>query len=117
MHLKLKISCSTFFLGKAGNQSKVVRYERNAKKDMSQKIGNSPYLSFRHDLGIVFARGYDNIKIVYILNFSQFMSQGIIKDLVSPKLNLVHIIIGGRGKKHRIFQLFMTFFNLNVPLS
>ena len=44
--------------------------------------------------------GFNDIKIVYISNFSQFRSRGgVIKNQIFPKFKIVHIILGGGGSK------------------
>ena len=58
-------------------------------------------------------RGCDNFKIVYISNYSQFMSEGVgfIKSLFFLNSKQTTLSLGrGKGVK-KIFPLFVTFFS------
>ena len=65
-------------------------------------------------------RGCNDIKIVYISNFSQFRSRGGgHRKSIFPKFKKVQIILGGGGGSRKFwpFPQFVTFFVLNPPLT
>ena len=64
--------------------------------------------------------GCNDIKIVYISNFSQFRSRGgVIENQFFPKFKKVQIILGEGGgqENYGLFPQIMVFFILNRTLS